>query len=420
MDCIVNDPDPFCAPFFDKFADLWSRPNQARCFSAYMHGLLVQMDRKNIEAICDHTVEQPYEGLHHFLAESPWDASYLNRRRVELMEADPRTHSRPGGVLIIDDSGVPKKGEATEGVKRQYIGQLGKVANGQVFVTSHYADRRCHWPVGLRPYVPDNWFEGGKAAPECRTKLDLALQLAEEARRWNVQFRALVADSWYGSNTGFLKDLEERALPYVVELEATQRILVRLKGDIASNEHRLKEALSLLEPKDFRPVRLQGADGTDRQVFVAALKVKIKKLPGKRRVVVVTHRPDDPEADEDLRFLTTNVAQLRNDTVARLYALRNWLEVFYREAKCDLGAGQYQVRALESIVRHWQLVFVAYSLLVLLKRRGRLERWCKKRAHRPTDPDGPAAVPETALPGTLASAERRTFQRAFTEQWLLF
>ena len=31
------------------------------------------------------------------------------------MEADPRTHSRPGGVLIIDDSGAPKKGEATEG-----------------------------------------------------------------------------------------------------------------------------------------------------------------------------------------------------------------------------------------------------------------------------------------------------------------
>ena len=24
MDCVVNEPDPFCQPFFDKFADLWS------------------------------------------------------------------------------------------------------------------------------------------------------------------------------------------------------------------------------------------------------------------------------------------------------------------------------------------------------------------------------------------------------------
>jgi SRSO17 transposase len=379
MDCIVNQPDPFCEPFFDKFADLWSRPNQGECFAAYVRGLLAQMDRKNLEAISDRVVGQPYQGLHHFLCEAPWEGSELNRRRVELLQADRRTRSRPGGVLILDDSGVPKKGQATEGVKRQYIGQLGKVANGQVFVTSHYADRRCHWPVGLRPYVPDNWLEGGKADPDFRTKLQLAVELAEEARRWSLSFRAVVADAWYGRSPFFLKDLEERSLPYVVELEATQRIFARLEGDIASNQHRLKEALSLLKPKDFRPVRLPNADGTEREVSVAALRLKIRKLPGKRRVVVVTHCPEDPQADEDLRFLTTNVAQLRSDTVARLYAMRNWVEVFYREAKCDLGAGQYQVRHLEAIVRHWQLVFVAYSLLVLLRRGGRLGRSCQKK-----------------------------------------
>jgi hypothetical protein len=69
---------------------------------------------------------------------------------------------------------------------------------------------------------------------------------------------------------------------------------------------------------------------------------------------------------------------LRSDTVARVYALRNWVEEFYKEAKDDLGAGQYQVRDLESIVRHWQMVFAAYSLVVTLKREHRLERWCKK------------------------------------------
>jgi len=379
MDCIVNESDPVCGPFFDNFADLWSRPNQPQCFAAYVRGLLAQMDRKNVEAISNRTVGQAYQGLHHFLAESPWDAGELNRRRVELLQADPRTRSRPRGVLVLDDSGVPKKGEATQGVKRQYIGQLGKVANGQVFVTSHYAEQRCHWPVDLLPYVPDNWLEGGKADPAFRTKLELALELADRAVGWGLRFRAIVADAWYGRNAGFIKGLEERSLPYVVELQVTQRIFARLEGDIASNEHRLKEALSLLKPKDFRPVRIKSADGTEREVFAAPLKVKIKNLPGKRRVVVVTDCPQEPGSDEDLRFLLTNVPQLRNDTVAKLYALRNWVEVFYREAKCDLGAGQYQVRQLEAIVRHWQLVFVAYSLLVLLRRRGHLGRWCQKR-----------------------------------------
>jgi len=92
----------------------------------------------------------------------------------------------------------------------------------------------------------------------------------------------------------------------------------------------------------------------------------------------VPHCPDEPDADEDLRSLLTNIAQLRNATVARLYALRNWVEVFYREGKCDLGAGQHQVRYLEIIVRHWQLVFVAYGFLVPLRRRGHLGRWREK------------------------------------------
>ena len=79
------------------------------------------------------------------------------------------------------------------------------------------------------------------------------------------------------------------------------------------------------------------------------------------------------------KMVLTNVAQLRDATVAREYALRNWVEVFYGEAKDELGAGQYQVRDLDSILRHWYLVFVAHSLLVSLRREGRLGRWCKKK-----------------------------------------
>lgn len=380
MDCIVNEADPVCQPFFDKFLDLWSRPNQAQAFSAYVRGLISETHRKNIEAMNAKIVGQHYQSLHHFLAQSPWNSEALNRRRIELLEADRRTASRKKGVLILDDTGVPKKGPDTEGVKRQYIGQLGKVANGQVFVTSHYADGRCHWPVDMVPYVPDNWLEGGKDNPAFRTKIQLALDLIDRAVGYGIKFRVLLADAWYGRNMGFIKALEERSLSYVVELEATQRIFVRLAGDIGSNEHRLKEALGLLVPKDFRPVRLKNADGTEREAFVAALRLKIKKLPGKRRVVIVTMRPQDPASDEDLRFLLTDVVQLRNATVARLYALRNWVEVFYGEAKDELGAGQYQVRDLSSIVRHWQLVFVAYSLLVRLRRKGRLGRWSKKNS----------------------------------------
>jgi len=392
MDFIVTEPDPLLDAFFDKFTSLWSRSNQPHGFRAYVLGLLSEAHRKNIEALSAKVIDEPYQSLHHFLSDAPWDADALNRLRLGALMADPRTAPRPAGVLIVDDTGVPKRGDATEGVKRQYIGQLGKTANGQVFVTSHYADGRVHWPVELAPYVPDTWLAQGKEDPDFCTKIDLALDVVERAVALGIPFRAVVADSWFGRNMGFLKTLEARGRPYVVELQPSQRVFVRLAGDLGRNEHRLAEALSLLTPKDFRPVRLPMADGTEREVHVARLVLKIKRLSGKRRVVVVTTRPDDPQADEDLRLLTTNVVELRDATVAELYARRNWVEVFYREAKDDLGAGQYQVRDLRSIVRHWMLVFVAYTLLVLLKREGRLARWCKKNSALSAKPSGPCAT----------------------------
>ena len=228
--------------------------------------------------------------------------------------------------------------------------------------------------------MPDVWLEGGKDNSAFRTKIDLAIELVDRWVALGQSFRAVVADSGYGSNAGFIRALDEGQLPYVVELKPSQRIFARLAGDLDSHEHRLKETLSLLGPSYFRPARLPNADGTDREVYVASLKLKLKKLTGKRRLVVVTTQPEDAASDENLRWLLTNVVQLRNDTVARLYALRNWIEVFYREAKDDLGAGQYQVRDLASILRHWQMVFVTYSLLVVLRQEGRLGRWCKKNS----------------------------------------
>jgi len=380
MNFIVNEPDPLLDSFFENFDSLWSRPNQTQGFRSYVLGLLCQLHRKNVEVMSSKIVGQEYQSLHHFLSDAPWDAKELNRLRLAALLANRRTAPCDKGVLIIDDTGVPKRGDSTEGVKRQYIGQLGKTANGQVFVTSHYADERFHWPIDVRAYVPDVWLDKGKEDSEFRTKPMLALELIDSAVEAGIEFRALVVDSWYGRNVPFLKELEDRNLPYVVELDASQRIFARLSGDIASNEHRLKEALCLLEPEDYRPVELKNADGTKRKAHVGQMEVKIKGLSGRRRVVVVTTRPEDPLSDEDLRLLTTNIVQLRSDTVARVYALRNWVEEFYKEAKDDLGAGQYQVRDLDSIIRHWQMVFVAYSLLVILRRGHRLEDWCKKNS----------------------------------------
>ncbi|MFC1586717.1 hypothetical protein ACFL54_00265, partial [Planctomycetota bacterium] len=83
---------------------------------------------------------------------------------------------------------------------------------------------------------------------------------------------------------------------------------------------------------------------------------------------------------EDLTVLITNSIVMRDDTVVHHYRLRNWIEVFYREAKSELGAGDYQVRSLDRIVRHWMLCFVTYSLIQWMQHGERLGEIAKKNS----------------------------------------
>ena len=65
--------------------------------------------------------------------------------------------------------------------------------------------------------------------------------------------------------------------------------------------------------------------------------------------------------------------------VTETYSQRNWIEVFYREAKCYLGLREYQVRDKKSLERHFILVFCAYTFILWHKLTGGLRRrWANK------------------------------------------
>jgi SRSO17 transposase len=57
------------------------------------------------------------------------------------------------GVLVLDDTSLPRQGKSSVGVARQYCGALGKRTNSQVLVSAQYvanepeSSRPLHWPV---------------------------------------------------------------------------------------------------------------------------------------------------------------------------------------------------------------------------------------------------------------------------------
>ena len=71
--------------------------------------------------------------------------------------------------------------------------------------------------------------------------------------------------------------------------------------------------------------------------------------------------------------------KVTEEWIVKTYGQRNWVEVFYREAKGWLGLSEYQVREKKGLERHFILIFCAYSFIFWHKLTGRLRRrWANK------------------------------------------
>ncbi len=81
-----------------------------------------------------------------------------------------QTRISRGFSLIIDDSGHRKSGNFTDGVGRQYIGEIGKKDFGIVVVTTHLYDGRKSLPLDLELYQHADSLPEGKQDPLFKKK----------------------------------------------------------------------------------------------------------------------------------------------------------------------------------------------------------------------------------------------------------
>lgn len=364
--------------YFRKFDDIFENTAQRRHFREYTAGLLSEIHRKNITTIAESTIACGYVNLHHFLHNAPWSADQLNDRRIEVAWQHRNTRPQVGYRLIIDDSGHRKSGTDTDGVARQYIGQIGKVDNGAVVVTSHACDNKRCVPLDLAQYFPASTLPKGKEDENFKTKLTIALELIDKCLERDLKPGRVLADSFYGDNINFLLGLEERKLEYVVALKGPRRVYVELPGDKRREKHRLDEVVKTITAEQLTKVTLNLDE--PRDVWVATFDVHFPKLTGTRQIAIQLNAPSFDTATEVDYFLTNApIGTATAAWIATEYSSRNWIEVFYREAKGWLGMAEYQVRSKRTIYRHWMLVFLAYSFINRERLTGGLRaQWSEK------------------------------------------
>jgi len=402
-----------------EFDALFGKRNQRDGVRRYLEALLVPSERnKTLTALVN---AEPIEGaqearvqaLQWFLSESTWDAAAVNTRRLDLLRAEPCTAPDDHGVLVIDEHGDRKWGAKTAHVGKQYLGNLGKVENGVVSVSSLWADEGVYYPIDVEPYTPAHHFPKGKADPAFRTKLQLAVDLAQRAKDAGLPFRAVVADAFYGKESVVQQDLEQLAMGYVLALPPSHSWWHR-EGQIGGVRQAAEGAgwqdaerpgpWTKLERR-FRDGHGEtwwareveaGPYGPTRAQRVVVATTDPKTLPERTTWYVVTNLPapgsarakESPHAAADLA------------EVVRLFGLRIWVEQSYKQVKYALGWGEYQVRGDTAIRRHWTLVWCAFSCC-----------WLQQRdaAAPSTDPAQPVerASDAPAAPKRLSGEKKR-------------
>ncbi len=111
------EPLPELASFLEPFAPLFRRYTSRESMERYLTGLLTDISHKTCETIADVIAGTTSERLQHLLTDAAWDPLKLDEARVKrLLELHPVTD----GILIFDDTGLPKQGTASVGVAPQY------------------------------------------------------------------------------------------------------------------------------------------------------------------------------------------------------------------------------------------------------------------------------------------------------------
>ena len=212
--------------YMKQFTSAFQRVEQVKHSKAYVHGLLSNATRKNVEQIAL-GLGKKVRSLQYFIGQSQWAGEPVTTTHQGLLG---ETLGEEDGIALIDESSTVKQGEDSVGVARQYCGSVGKIANGQVGVYLGYVSRKGYSLVEGQLFMPKEWFDEAQTerwqtcgVPEdltFKTKPEIGLELLQNAqKRGNLPFSWVAADELYGDSPTFRDGVTALGKWYFTEIK---------------------------------------------------------------------------------------------------------------------------------------------------------------------------------------------------------
>ncbi len=376
----------------EVLAEAMNRRVQVVNGGLYLRGLLEEGARKSLEPLVERLGgEADYQSMQQFLADSPWDPGLVVRAVAERVVATIDVEA-----WVLDDTGFPKDGKRSPGVKRRYSGTLGKIGNCQIGVSVHAVGAGGTAPLGWALYLPREWCDDPERrrrakVPEhvtFKTTPELGVGLVERAATWELPDAPILGDQAYGDDGTLRERLDAADRRYVLAVGpaasvfapeavfavpdrhgAVGRARTRLRPD--GEPESIGDLIARLGAESARTVTFRdGRDGTPMSSRFIFTRVRTLKrwsngaAEQPREEWLIAEWPEGRDEPTDY-WLSNLPVGTEPERLARLARLRWKVELDYKQLKGELGLDHYEGRSWLGWYHHTALVTAAHGFLTL-------------------------------------------------------
>lgn len=398
-DCGVNEEQVKSLPlqlesYLNQYRGLCYNGNQLDLIILFVKGLLSDLERKSIERIALRYPERTgVRNLQMFFKQGK-----ISQEQMLLLHQQLAAEvlGESNGMITIDGSDFPKKGNESVGVARQHCGILGKTDNCQAGVFIGYSGSRGYTLLDRRLYMPKKWFEedfkAQRSACEVpstltfKTKNELAIDMLKTLSP-ETQYRWVGCDSAFGSDRNFLDsipehvwyfaDVQQRQL--VFRQKPTMAVPVPKRGRTSKYQRPSVEPVSLESIAADQSIPWQTivlAEGSKGPIVAKTKCLRVirpiiddrgKKYaePGEE-VWLYIREYENGRIKYSLSNAPVDIARSELDRAATM----RWpIEQCFNECKGYLGMDHYEHRSWNAWHLHMTLVFITHLFTVILRQK---------------------------------------------------
>ncbi len=376
----------------------------------YAAAVMSELPERNGWSIARHAGDRTPDKTQRLLNHASWDTfaamGVVRRFAVAGLEEAARRRKRRRGLVIgaIDETGQEKAGEATCGVKRQYLGCAGQVANGINTVhLSYVREKTGHALIGARQWIPREHIEdpvkslimGLPLDLRFRTKGQLAIDISKDAAAGGIRPDFYCGDEVYGNCTELRAHFEAEDQAYVLRVPSNFMLTLAVGTKLTCAE----AVTALLRHQRRWEVRSAGSGSKGERWYAWAW---LATASARHHLLVRRHLKTGELA---FHYCFVPDGQILTKTrLIRAAGLRWPVEEDFEFGKDCFGLDQCQARLYTAITRHAVLVMAALAICAVTA--ALLRDRTDTQAPPPTRPDQPPPPEPGMIPLTIPEIKR--------------